>query len=132
MLAPLCFARGPRMTSPAESSLRSAAPGDPGADVEAVRDRLAREPGELTPHRVAVALRQSGRPVGDAAVLAVYETLRRDVVGAGPLEPLLRTPGVTDVLVNGPDQVYLDRGSGLELTGVRFPDEESVRRLAQR
>jgi len=101
-------------------------------DLEAVRDRLARDPGELTPHRVARALRETGRPVGDAAVLAVYETLRRDVVGAGPLEPLLRTPGVTDVLVNGADRVYLDRGSGLELTSVRFPDEEAVRRLAQR
>ena len=102
------------------------------SDLEVVRDRLARDPGDLTPHRVARALRETGRPVGDAAVLAVYETLRRDVVGAGPLEPLLRTPGVTDVLVNGADRVYLDRGSGLELTGVRFPDEESVRRLAQR
>lgn len=102
------------------------------ADLDAVRDRLARSPGELTPHRVAQALREAGRPVGDAAVLAAYETLRRDVVGAGPLEPLLREPHVTDVLVNGPDQVYLDRGSGLELTSVRFPDDESVRRLAQR
>jgi len=36
------------------------------------------------------------------------------------------------VLVNGPDRVYLDRGRGLELTGVRLPDDESVRRLAQR
>ena len=69
--------------------------------VDDVRDRLARAPGELTPHRVAEALRESGRPVGDSTVLAVYESLRRDVVGAGPLEPLLRTPGVTDVLVNG-------------------------------
>jgi pilus assembly protein CpaF len=102
------------------------------ADVEAVRDRLARRPGELTPHRVAEALRETGRPVGDATVLAVYEALRRDVVGAGPLEPLLRTPGVTDVLVNGPDAVYLDRGAGLELTPVRFADDEAVRRLAQR
>ena len=101
-------------------------------DLEAVRVRLAREPGELTPHRVARALRESGRPVGDAAVLGVYEALRRDVVGAGPLEPLLRTPGVTDVLVNGPERVYLDRGAGLELTAVRFPDDEAVRRLAQR
>jgi pilus assembly protein CpaF len=101
-------------------------------DLEAARDRLARSPGELTPHRVAEALRETGRPVGDATVLAVYETLRRDVVGAGPLEPLLRTPHVTDVLVNGSDRVYLDRGSGLELTPVRFPDEEAVRRLAQR
>ena len=100
--------------------------------LEAVRDRLARTPGELTPHRVAEALRETGRPVGDAEVLAVYETLRRDVVGAGPLEPLLRTPHVTDVLVNGAEHVYLDRGQGLELTSVRLPDEESVRRLAQR
>lgn len=104
----------------------------PDADVEAVRDRLARSPGALTPHRVAEALRETGRPVGDAAVLAVYETLRRDVVGAGPLEPLLRLPGVTDVLVNGAGGVYVDRGSGLELSDVRLPDEEGVRRLAQR
>ena len=102
------------------------------ADLAVVRDRLARSPGDLTPHRVAEALRESGRPVGDAAVLEVYEALRRDVVGAGPLEPLLRTPHVTDVLVNGADEVYLDRGGGLERTTVRFPDEESVRRLAQR
>lgn len=104
----------------------------PRDDLEVVRDRLARSPGELTPHRVAQALRESGRPVGDAAVLATYEALRRDVVGAGPLEPLLRTPHVTDVLVNGHGRVYLDRGEGLELTDVRFPDEEAVRRLAQR
>jgi pilus assembly protein CpaF len=100
--------------------------------LDAVRERLAREPGELTPHRVAVALREAGRPVGDATVLTVYEALRREVVGAGPLEPLLRTPGVTDVLVNGAGRVYLDRGAGLELTDVRFADDGAVRRLAQR
>ncbi len=65
-------------------------------------------------------------------MLAVHDALRRDVVGAGPLEPLLRTEGVTDVLVNGAEQVWLDRGAGLELTGVRFPDDQHVRRLAQR
>jgi pilus assembly protein CpaF len=100
--------------------------------VEEVRERLAQAPGELTPHRVADALRASGRPVGDATVLAVHEALRRDVVGAGPLEPLLRLPDVTDVLVNGPRQVHVDRGRGLELTEVTFADDEAVRRLAQR
>jgi pilus assembly protein CpaF len=40
--------------------------------------------------------------------------------------------GVTDVLVNGADAVYLDRGHGLELTEVRFADDDAVRRLAQR
>jgi pilus assembly protein CpaF len=100
--------------------------------VELVRERLARVPGELTPHRVAEALRETGRPVGDATVLAVYESLRHDVVGAGPLEPLLRQDGATDVLVNGPDRVYVDRGAGLEAVAVRFADDEAVRRLAQR
>jgi pilus assembly protein CpaF len=102
------------------------------AVLEQVRDQLTRDGAALTPERVARALRERGRPVGDATVLAVHDALRRDVVGAGPLEPLLRMPGVTDVLVNGPDRVYLDRGRGLELTGVRLPDDESVRRLAQR
>ncbi len=113
-------------------SVSSGAEPVPAVVVEEVRERLARSPGDLTPHRVAEALRAAGRPVGDAMVLAVHEALRRDVVGAGPLEPLLRTPGVTDVLVNGADAVYLDRGGGLERTEVTFPDDESVRRLAQR
>jgi pilus assembly protein CpaF len=100
--------------------------------VEAVRERLARAPGVLTPHRVAGLLREGGAPVGDATVLAVFEALRCDVTGAGPLEPLLRQPGVTDVLVNGAEAVFVDRGQGLHLTPVRFADEDGVRRLAQR
>ena len=63
---------------------------------------------------------------------AAYEPLRRAVGAPGPLEPLLREPGVTDVLVNGAEQVFIDRGAGLEPAAVSFPDEASVRRLAQR
>jgi pilus assembly protein CpaF len=100
--------------------------------VEEVRERLAREAGVVTPHPVAEALGAWGRRVGDATVLAVHEALRRDVVGAGPREPLLGSPDVTDVLVNGADQVYVDRGQGLERVDVSFADDESVRRLAQR
>jgi pilus assembly protein CpaF len=119
------------MNTSADPSTSSTTPSPPDL-VEVVRERLARTPGDLTPHRVAAALRAAGRPVGDATVLAVHEALRHDVVGAGPLEPLLRTPGVTDVLVNGPDEVYLDRGAGLERVDVRLADDEAVRRLAQR
>ena len=96
--------------------------------LDQVRDRLAERSAELTPHQVAQVLREEGRPVGDATVLAVHAALRRDVVGAGPLEPLLRTPGVTDVLVNGADQVFWDRSAGLERAAVTFPDEASLRR----
>jgi len=100
--------------------------------VDDVRRRLATSAGDLTPHRVAEALRASGAPVGDATVLAVHDLLRQDVHGAGPLEPLLRLPDVTDVLVNGPDDVWVDRGRGVEKVDVRFTDEAAVRRLAQR
>ena len=110
-----------------------ARPGAVEADVvEEVRDRLARDGADLTPEVVAAALRARGRPVGDTTVLAVLDVLQRDVIGAGPLEGLLQLPGVTDVLVNGPDAVYVDRGDGLELTAVRFSDDTAVRRLAQR
>ena len=102
------------------------------AVLDDVRRRLAGSAGELTPHRVAEALRASGSPVGDATVLAVHDLLRRDVLGAGPLEELLRLPDVTDVLVNGPDDVWIDRGGGLERASVSFPDDAAVRRLAQR
>ena len=104
----------------------------PAGVVDAVRARLSREQGDLTPARVAAALREEGRPVGDATVLAVHDALRGDIHGAGLLDPLVRMPGVTDVLVNGPDHVYVDRGAGLERTPVRFADDEAVRRLAQR
>jgi pilus assembly protein CpaF len=100
--------------------------------LDSVRARLAVSGAEPAPDRVAAALRSDGRLVGDAAVLAVVDALRRDVVGAGPLQELLTWPDVTDVLVNGPDAVYVDRGGGLERTSVRFPDDAAVRRLAQR
>jgi pilus assembly protein CpaF len=106
--------------------------GLPPETVDAVREQLARDGAEVTAEAVARALRDQGRPVGDAAVLALHDRLREDVLGAGPLEPLLRLPGVTDVLVNGADAVYVDRGDGLERTEVRFADDTAVRRLAQR
>jgi pilus assembly protein CpaF len=100
--------------------------------LEAVRQRLAESGAEPTPARVAAALRAQGRLLGDAEVLGGTERLRCELVGTGPLEPLLADPSVTDVLVSAPDRVWVDRGRGLELTEVTFADAASVRRLAQR
>ncbi|WP_242908468.1 TadA family conjugal transfer-associated ATPase [Actinomadura terrae] len=99
---------------------------------EAVRDRLADSGGEATAGRVAAALRAEERLLGDREILTLADELRADFVGAGPLEPLLRSPEVTDVLVNGPQEVWVDAGSGLVRTPLRFQDEATVRRLAQR
>ncbi|MEV0262842.1 TadA family conjugal transfer-associated ATPase [Streptomyces sp. NPDC050617] len=100
--------------------------------LDAVRLRLAESGAEPTPARVAAALRQEGRLLGDAEVLQVVARLRSELVGTGPLEPLLAAPEVTDVLVTAPDEVWVDRGSGLERTDVAFADAAAVRRLAQR
>ena len=102
------------------------------ADWEAVRARIATLGREPDAADIGDALRWCGQVVSDESVLAVSTALHRDSVGAGPLEPLLSLPGVTDVLVNGPDAVYVDRGQGLELSGVRFASDEEVRRLAAR
>jgi pilus assembly protein CpaF len=100
--------------------------------IERVRSSLAAESGVLTPARVAAALRSAGTVLGDAAVLEVTEQMQSEITGAGPLDVLLREPGVTDVLVNGPGEVWADHGGGLERSAVRLPDEAAVRRLAQR
>ncbi|MGK5628020.1 TadA family conjugal transfer-associated ATPase [Streptomyces sp. URMC 123] len=100
--------------------------------LDAVRLRLARSGAEPTPARVAAALREEGRLLGDTEVLDVVAALRSELVGTGPLEPLLAEPSVTDVLVTGPDEVWVDRGAGLERSSVRFPDAAAVRGLAQR
>ncbi|MFE4370960.1 TadA family conjugal transfer-associated ATPase [Streptomyces sp. NPDC056835] len=100
--------------------------------LDAVRQRLAESGADPTPARVAAALRAQGRLLGDTEVLGAAAELRCELVGTGPLEPLLGDPEVTDVLVSAPDRVWVDRGGGLELTAVSFADAASVRRLAQR
>ena len=100
--------------------------------LDRVRLRLAERQADPTPDQVAEALRAEGRLIGDVAVLDVVEELRRDTLGAGPLEPLLRRPGVTDVVVNGCHAAYVDTGAGLEAVDVGLSDEAAVRRLAQR
>lgn len=100
--------------------------------LDEVRVTLAEQGAEATPDRVASALRGAGRLYGNQTVLALVDALRKDTLGAGPLEGLLRTPGVTDVLVNGAEQVFVDRGAGLDRVGVTFADDDAVRRLAQR
>lgn len=101
--------------------------------VEYVRTALATEGRAPTTAAVAAILRSSGTALGDARVLEITEKLRTEIIGAGPLDHLIRQPGITDVLVNGPDQVWADYGNGLQqATDAKFADETAVRALAQR
>jgi pilus assembly protein CpaF len=101
--------------------------------VDRVRQRLAASGAEITSAVVAEAVRsEAGGVLGDADVLHALRVLRQEFVGAGPLEDLLADPDTTDVLVTGPDDVWVDGRDGLRRSAVRFPDEAAVRRLAQR
>lgn len=100
--------------------------------VDRVRNRLIAMDADATPAKVAEALRAEGVVLGEDAVGDLVSDLRQELIGAGPLEPLLRRMDVTDVLVNGPGSVWIDRGRGLERTDVRFGSDQDVRRLAQR
>jgi pilus assembly protein CpaF len=102
------------------------------AVVARVRHRLAGSGTPPTPSAVAAALRAEERLVDDALVLEVLAALQSDASTAGPLAALLDDPAICDVLVNGPREVWVDRGFGLERTDVVFRDEAAVRRFAQR
>jgi pilus assembly protein CpaF len=63
---------------------------------------------------------------------ALVTRIVRDSVGLGPLEDLLGDPAVEEVMVNGPDRVYVERRGVLERTDVRFADEEELRNTIER
>ncbi|MEP6462918.1 MAG: TadA family conjugal transfer-associated ATPase [Frankiaceae bacterium] len=100
--------------------------------LERVRTRLVANGATPTRAAVAAALRSEGGVRGDAEIAAVLTRLTSELVGTGPLETLLLDPDVTDVLVNAPDEVWVDRGAGLARVRVRLAGEDAVRRLAQR
>ncbi|MFT4042827.1 MAG: TadA family conjugal transfer-associated ATPase [Gordonia sp. (in: high G+C Gram-positive bacteria)] len=101
--------------------------------IERVRDRLAADAAEPTAAVIADAIRaESGGVLGDTDLLSALRRLQTELTGAGRLEALLAEPDIADVLVVGPDNVWVDRGSGLVSTGITFDDDAAVRRLAGR
>ena len=55
-----------------------------------------------------------------------------ETLGLGPLEPLLRDPTISDILVNGPKMVFIERGGRLERVNVAFNDERHLLQIVQR
>src|ERR687886_1491639 len=62
----------------------------------------------------------------------LFEELAADVIGFGPIEPLLNDPTVSEVMVNGPKRIYFERKGRLLLSDVRFDDDDHVRRVIDR
>ncbi|WP_422366641.1 CpaF family protein [Pelagibius sp.] len=63
---------------------------------------------------------------------SIVDLMLDDMLGLGPLEPLLADESITDIMVNGPHQVYIERRGKLELADVRFQNDEHVLNIARR
>lgn len=114
--------------------------------IEALADQLRER---LIEHRRAAAARgdDRGGPMSgavrelvdrDAATLSepdrreVEARILRDTVGLGPLEDLLADPAVEEVMVNGPESIFVERRGRIERTGLAFADEEALRDTIER
>jgi len=92
-----------------------------GADVAAaVKDFAAR------------AIASENVALNEVERVRLAEELTDETIGMGPLAPLLADPAVSDILVNAPDQVYVERFGRLEKTAVRFRDADHIVRVIER
>jgi len=62
----------------------------------------------------------------------LFEQVVAEILGYGPLEPLLQDPTITEVMVNGPKMVFIERSGKIEHTNVAFQDDEHVMRIIDR
>lgn len=70
--------------------------------------------------------------LSEAQGKSLVTAIQNEVMGLGPLEPLLADNTVSDILVNGPHTVYVERRGKLELTDVRFTDDEHLLRIIEK
>ena len=101
--------------------------------MEKVQRRLVDSPAAAADAaELARLIREEAGVISDVDVLDLLRRLRHDSTGVGLLEAVLSLDGITDIVVNGPDQVWFDRGAGLERAEVAFADDAEVRQLATR
>ncbi|WP_295543032.1 CpaF family protein [uncultured Thiohalocapsa sp.] len=77
-------------------------------------------------------LAQQSLPLNTAERQRIIHEIQNEILGLGPLEGLLADSSISDILVNGPDQVYVERHGKLEMTGTRFDSERHLRTIIDR
>src|SRR6266480_1253072 len=99
-------------------------------------EKLGRSNSDTARDEVLVLIRSSVNSEAVPLSFAERERLSREILdeifGLGPLEPLLKDPGVSDILVNRFDRVYIERGGKLELTGLSFKDNQHLMQIIDR
>jgi len=101
---------------------------DPAAAAELPRPELAEQVGEV----VGELLVQEKINLNLKEQRNLVTLLLDDMLGLGPLEPLLADETISDIMVNGPDQVYVEQHGKLTLTDITFRDRQHLMNIAQR
>jgi len=92
------------------------------------KDRVRAEIGRVVERLLA----EERVPMTTAEQDRIIEEVLDEVLGLGPLEPLLKEPTISDILVNGFDKVYIERGGKLSLTHVRFKDNAHLLHIIEK
>jgi pilus assembly protein CpaF len=92
------------------------------------RDQIEEEVGDI----VAEELAKQNQALNQAERRQLVGDVLNELLGLGPLEPLLKDPTITDILVNGHDRVFVERYGVLESSAVRFKDEKHLFRIIQK
>ncbi|HKV36924.1 MAG TPA: CpaF family protein [Pyrinomonadaceae bacterium] len=79
-----------------------------------------------------VVLAQEAMPLSASERERLVSDVQHELFGLGPLEPLLKDPTVSDILVNSHDTIYIERRGKIESTNVRFKDDEHLMRVIER
>src|ERR1700683_3630448 len=99
-------------------------------------EKLGKASGDSARDEVLVVIRTSGNSEVVPLSFAERESLAREILdeifGLGPLEPLLKDPTVSDILVNRYDRVYVERAGKLEPTGLSFKDDAHLMQIIER
>ena len=80
----------------------------------------------------AETLAEEAMPLSRAERNELYDQIVASILGLGPLERLLRDETVTEIMINGPNSVYVERAGKLQETEVRFRDNEDLMRIVDR
>jgi pilus assembly protein CpaF len=99
-------------------------------------EKLGRTPGEAAREEVLLLIRNTVNSEAVPLSFAERERLAREILdeifGLGPLEPLLKDPSISDILVNRYDRVYVERAGKLEPTGLTFKDNQHLMQIIDR
>ena len=101
---------------------------EPSSAVRMSKDELARFVNGL----VSQIANEKKFPLNQDEQDRLSAEIVNEMVGLGPIEPLLTDPKICDILVNGPDQIYVEKNGKLELTNLKFRHESHVLHVAQR